>query len=127
MKKIRELDKNLLTAISVFSISVIGFLASSFLVLGEYRNIPLGFLFSGAVIGGLYLLTFFLGKKDIENGSSTLSIISIIIRLFLIIGILILLGFMNYRWSVNLFNLFVFIGIYSFGVITFVLSHLLNK
>lgn len=127
MKKLRKLEKNLLTSIVTCIVSLLGFAASSFLLLGEYRDIPLGFLFGGLVIGGLYLLTFFLSKKDEENVSSNRTVIVIFLRLLLIIALMIVVAFMNYRWNAKYFNLFVFIGIYTVGVLTYILSNLFLK
>ena len=127
MKFLRKLDNNLLAALIVYFVSILGFACSSFLISTSLIDIPLGFLFSGGVIGSLYLLTFFFGKLDERTGRNIFGIISIGVRLFVIIGVMILIAFMYYRWEIKIFNLFVFIGIYSLGVISFVLLHLLNK
>ena len=127
MNKLRKLDRNLLTSFIVYGVSLLGFIASSFLLLGTYKDIPLGFLFSGVIIGSLYLLSFFFNKLDLRSGGMKWGIIFITIRLVLVIGVIILLAFMNYRWEVKIFNLFVFVGIYTVGVLSFVLLNLFNK
>ena len=129
MNKIRKLENNLLAAIAVYAISVLGFAVSSFLLFinKNHQDVPLGFLFAGAVIGTLYLVSHFLILEDEKKESSARSITSVGMRLFIIIGVLILLAFMNYRWNIHLFNIFVFIAVYTFGTIIFVLSFILFK
>ena len=56
MNNLRKLERNLLTSIIVAIVSILGFIASSFLIYSESKDIPLGFLLSGGVIGGLYRL-----------------------------------------------------------------------
>ena len=124
MKFLKTAESNLLTAIVVFTISVLGFAASSYLLTSEFIHIPLGFLFSGGVIGSLYLFSHFLLKKDNEDAKATWSIIAISARFAIIIAAMIIIALMYYRWNLPYFNLFVFIGVYTAGVITFVISYL---
>ncbi|MBO5578537.1 MAG: hypothetical protein J5955_05530 [Bacilli bacterium] len=127
MNFLRKLERNLLTSIVVSIVSLLGFICSCFLVNSDYKDIPLGFLLSGAIVAGLYLLTHFLTKKDSERDSSTRSIISVIVRFVILVGSMILLGLAYYRWDFKYFNLFVFIGVYTAGVIFFVTSHIFIK
>ena len=127
MKLLRKLENNLFTAITVYLISVLGFAITSFLLTSNYKDIPLGFLFSGMVIGTLYLITHFLNKLDERSGKSLWSFVAIISRFVIIVTVMIIIGLMNYRWNNVLFNIFVFVGVYTFGTITFALLHLLNK
>ena len=127
MKKLRKLERNLLTSIIVAIVSILGFIASSFLIYSESKDIPLGFLLSGGVIGGLYLIAHLLTSKDDEKSSNVRSIISIIIRFVVLVATVILLGFAYYVWDFKYFNVFVFFGVYTFGVIFFVTSHIFLK
>ena len=127
MNNLRKLERNLLTSIIVAIVSILGFIASSFLIYSESKDIPLGFLLSGGVIGGLYLIAHLLTSKDDENSSNVRSIISIIIRFVVLVATVILLGFAYYVWDFKYFNVFVFFGVYTFGVIFFVTSHIFLK
>ncbi len=127
MKFLRKLDHNLITSLAVYFVSILGFGVSSFLLSTEYIDIPLGFLFSGGVIGTLYILTYLFVKLDERQGKNLFGIISIGFRFLIVIGVMIIIAFMNYRWNNKLFNLFVFVGIYSLGTLIYVLLHLLNK
>ena len=124
MSFIKKLDRNLLTAIIVFVASLICFAATSFLITSEYKDIPLGFIFSGGVIAILYCLSYFLYRIDEAKHTNSWSIASNGIRLIIIIATMILLGLMSYRWDIKLFNIFVFVGTYTFGAVTFVILHL---
>ena len=127
MNILRKLERNLLTSIIVAIVSILGFIASSFLIYSESKDIPLGFLLSGGVIGGLYLIAHLLTSKDDERSSNVRSIISIIIRFVVLVATVILLGFAYYVWDFKYFNVFVFFGVYTFGVIFFVTSHIFLK
>lgn len=127
MNYLRKLERNLLTSIIVAIVSILGFIASSFLIYSESKDIPLGFLLSGGVIGGLYLVAHLLTSKDDEKSSNVRSIISIIIRFVVLVATVILLGFAYYVWDFKYFNVFVFFGVYTFGVIFFVTSHIFLK
>ena len=127
MNNLRKLERNLLTSIIVAIVSILGFIASSFLIISENKDIPLGFLLSGGVIGGLYLIAHLLTCKDDEKSSNVRSIISIIIRFVVLVATVILLGFAYYVWDFKYFNVFVFFGVYTFGVIFFVTSHIFLK
>ena len=127
MNNLRKLERNLLTSIIVAIVSILGFIASSFLIYSESKDIPLGFLLSGGVIGGLYLIAHLLTSKDDEKSSNVRSIISIIIRFVVLVATVILLGFAYYVWDFKYFNVFVFFGVYTFGVIFFVTSYIFLK
>ncbi len=127
MKNLRKLERNLLTSIIVAIVSILGFIASSFLINSENKDIPLGFLLSGGVIGGLYLIAHLLTSKDDEKSSNVRSIISTIIRFVVLVATVILLGFAYYVWDFKYFNVFVFFGVYTFGAIFFVTSHIFLK
>ena len=109
MNILRKLERNLLTSIIVAIVSILGFIASSFLIYSESKDIPLGFLLSGGVIGGLYLIAHLLTSKDDEKSSNVRSIISIIIRFVVLVATVILLGFAYYVWDFKYFNVFIII------------------
>ena len=125
MSFLRKLDRNLSTAIIVFVASLICFGATGFLINSEYIHIPLGFIFSGGVTSLLYCLTYFLCRLDEKKHTNSWSIAANGIRMIVIVATMILIGLMSYRWNIKLFNIFVFVGVYTFGVVVFVLLHLL--
>ena len=125
--KLRKLEINLLTSIIVLLVGLIGFGATSFLLNSALIHIPLGFLFSTGVISLLYLIAHLFVKIDEKRGNNVFTIISLSLRFAVLIGVMIILGFMNYRWGNELFNIFVFIGMYTLGVLVFVILNLLNK
>ena len=125
--KIRKLEINLLTSIIVLLVGVIGFGVTSFLLSTTYIHVPLGFLFSSAVISVLYLIAHLFVRIDEKRKTSAFALVSIILRFVVLVGVMLILGFMNYRWNNELFNIFVFIGMYTLGVITFVTLNLINK
>ena len=126
MNFIKKLDNNLFTALIVGIFALIGCAATSFLFTSMI-DVPLGFLFSGAVISSLYVISYFFGKIDEKKELAAWSIASISLRLFVIIGVMIILALMNFRWNIKLFNIFVFIGIYTVGAINFVVSYLIKN
>lgn len=123
----KKLDRNIFTAIVVFGISIIGFLSTIFLISGEHKDIPLGFIYSGVIISILYLATYFLSKLDEKKQLAAFSIASITIRLVVTITALLIAALMYYRWNLPLFNIFVFIGVYTVGALTFILSHIIKR
>ena len=107
--------------------SIIGFAATSSLLNSVNKDIPFGFLLSGGVIASIYFLSHYLLAIDKRRGSTTFSIIAISLRLVLVMIALIILFLLNYKWDINLFNVFVFIGVYTFAVIVFGLINIFNK
>ena len=127
MKLIRKLDNNLFTALVVFLTSLVCFGATSFMLISSYIHIPLGFLLSGGIITVLYIASYLLVRLDEKRGSSIFSIISIIMRLVVLLVSLTIVMLMYYRWNIKLFNVFVFVGIYTFGTVVYMLATMLRK
>lgn len=127
MSKLLKLEVNLLTSIIVFVVSLIGFAATSFLLTSENIHVPLGFLYSGGVISLIYLLTHFFVRLDEKRETSIFSIISISIRLVFVIVAALMAALMFYRWEIKLFNIFVLVGVYTFGVLTFIILHIIKR
>ncbi len=127
MKLLQKLDNNLFTAIAILLSSLVAFGITSFLLAGDYRDIPFGFLFAGGIISLLHITSSFLVKIDIKRGSSVFSILSVVMRLVALITALLIDTLMYYRWNIKLFNVFVFIGVYTFSVIIFMIVTILRK
>ena len=127
MKIFRKLGHNLFTALVVLIISIIGFACSSFLVNTELKHIPYGFLFSGGVIALIYVISHLLNYIDKRNGTTVFTILSMGVRLILTLTTLLLICFMYYKWDIKLFNVFVFVGMYTVGIIVLCLSFIFLK
>ena len=124
MKLFKNLSNSYKIAILTFLAGLFGFLITCFLIVeNRLIGIPYGFLFSGTVIALLNLLTGLFERVDDKKEVATYTLISIIARFMVIVGIMVLLALMNYRWGVKIFNLFVFVGMYTlsmiFTIITF--------
>ena len=124
MKLFKNLSNSYKIAILTFLAGLFGFLITCFLIVeNRLIGIPYGFLFSGTVIALLNLLTGLFERVDDKKEVATYTLISIIARFMVIVGIMVLLALMNYRWGVKIFNLFVFVCMYTlsmiFTIITF--------
>ena len=127
MNFLKKLDQNLLTAIIILVIALIGFASSSFLIFTDLQHIPFGFLLSGGIIAFIHLISYLLVLLDKRNGTTMFSIASISMRLVILLGSLLLIILMYYRWDIKLFNVFVFVGMYTVSIITFCLTFVLSK
>lgn len=127
MKLIKKLGNNLFTAFAVLIIAIIGFASSAFLISTNLQDIPFGFLLSGGIIAFIHIISHFLVKIDENRGSAVFTIVSTIMRFVVLITSLILIGFMNYRWNLKYFNIFVFVGIYLVSIIILCLSFIFSK
>ena len=126
MKLLKKLDNELLTALLVFITAILGFAVTSFLI-STHVDIPLGFVLSGGIIAFIYVLSSILKSIDERRGSSVFSIIAIILRSVLTLTSLLLLALMYYKWDIKLFNIFVFVGMYSFGIIIYMIIYIVSK
>lgn len=127
MSFLKKLDRNLLTGIITLLISIIGFACSSFLLTTDLKHFPLGFLYSGGVIALVYVISYFLVRIDIKQGTTIFSIISLGMRLVIILTSMLMMVMMYYKWDIKLFNVFVFVGVYTLSIITFCLTYILIK
>ena len=126
MKLLKKLDNELLTAVVVFITSVLGFAITSFLI-PTHIDIPLGFILSGGIIALIYALSSLLRKIDERKGTYIFSIITVSLRLVVTLTALLLLILMYYKWNIKLFNVFVFVGIYTFGIIAYMITFIISK
>ena len=127
MKKIRKLDHNLFTAVVISALGVLGFIASCFLISTPRQDIPFGFLLASGVIATVHFISYLLCLIDKRNGTSIFTVISMALRLMVLLVTLVLIALMNYRWDMKLFNMFVFVGMYTAGIIVLCLSFVFNK
>lgn len=127
MKLFKKLDHNLLTAIILVGVGVLGFLASCFLISSDLQDIPFGFLLAGGVLGAVHALSFGLNEIDRRRGAATFTIMAMFLRMMILLITLILIALMNYRWNIKLFNMFVFVGMYTLGIIVLSLTFIFDK
>ncbi len=128
MRKLLEKYPNsFVTAFCTFAVTLVALLASLFCFFNGHMDIPLGFVLGGVVSGGLLLLSGLGEKLDDKKNGTTFSIIVIILRMVLLVGISILIAFMNYRWNLVYFNLFTFVAMYTVSIVFTVIVHLISK
>ena len=113
--------------ILVALLTVIAVLSSIFCFFNGYKEIPLGFALGGFVVSLLYVVGHFLYQLDVKNGEVKYSILMIGFRNIIMISTIIVFALMYYRWEIKLFNIFAYIGIYTAGIIIFVIDHLVYK
>lgn len=127
MKFFAQIERNLRVSIFVAFFTVLAIVSSIYCYFINLMEVPLGFALGGIVVSLLYLAGHFMYLLDVRNGTAKFSILMVGIRNFVLIGLMILLAFLYYVWDIKLFNLFAFIGIYTAGVIIFVLDHVIFK
>lgn len=127
MKFLKTAEFNLLTAIFIFVVTIIGFASTSFLLTSQYIDIPLGFLYSGGILSILYFISHFFVILDEKKEFANFSIAAIGIRFAVMIATLIIAAMMYYRWDLKLFNIFVYIGVYTISTLFFVILHLIRR
>ncbi len=127
MKFIFQIERNLRVALLVALLTLVAIVSSTYCFITGFYEIPLGFALGGVVVSALYLIGHFLYQLDVKNGEVKYSILMIGIRNFILIGTIIILALMYYRWGIKYFNLFAYIGIYTGGIIIFVIDHLVNR
>ena len=123
----KKLGHNLFTAFAILIISIVGFACSAFLVSSDLKDIPLGFLLAGGIIALVHVISHLLVKLDERRGSGVFTIIAMAMRLTVILGSMLLIAFMYYRWNIKLFNIFVFVGVYTASIILLCLSFIFIK
>lgn len=127
MNLIRKLSNDILTAIIVSLITIIGFTTTSFLLTTSYISIPLGILLSGGIIAITHVICHLFIRLDERRGSATFTIVAIMLRLVIYITTLTLITMMYYRWNIKYFNIFAFVGMYTVGTAIYMLTYILNK
>lgn len=96
-------------------IGVFCFLISLSLLSINRVDISLGFLLGTLVFGLISFIQGLCEKFDDNRGGYSMiySFIGLGLRFALIIGSIVLVGFMNYAWGITYFNLFSFVAVYA--------------
>lgn len=118
-----HLNSSLKTAVwSVLVLAILVILLSP-LFFFSLMEIPLGIALGGSVGILNYLILGLIDNKENKKVNTTLTIVTIAVRLFVIMGVLVLVGFLYYKQNIKLFNIFAVAGSYfiSFIVSIFIL------
>lgn len=127
MKFIFQIERNLRVALFVSLLTLVAIVSSIYCFFVNFMEVPLGFALGGVIVSGLYLVGHFLYQIDVKNGEVKYSILMVGIRNIILISSIIIFALMYYRWGIKLFNIFAYIGIYTGGVIIYVVDHLVVK
>lgn len=127
MKFLSRLERNLRVSLLVCLLTIVAVISTIFCFFNGYKEIPLGFALGGGVVSLLYVVGHFLYQLDVKNGEVKYSILMIGFRNIIMISTIIVFALMYYRWDIKLFNIFAYIGIYTAGIIIFVIDHLVYK
>ena len=122
-----KLNNSYKAAIITFGGTLIGFIATIFLFFINLMEVPLGILLGGLIFGGLSLLTGLAETKDEEAKESKRTIIMIITKFVLSLGLIVLIAVLYYKLGFKIINLFAFIGVYTFNTIVTVIIYLVSK
>ena len=127
MKLFTSLNASLKIAILTYIFAIFGFLVTLFLLFNGHQDIPLGVIFAGGVIGTVNLFAGLAEHYYQNKEGAIISIILIGIRTFVILGVMILIALMYYRWNMPLFNIFAYVAIYTISIILTVIVNLKER
>ena len=127
MKSIFRIERNLRVALFVALLTIVAIISSIYCFFINFMEVPLGFALGGVIVSSLYLVGHFLYQIDVKNGEVKYSILMVGIRNIILISSIIIFALMYYRWGIKLFNIFAYIGIYTGGMIIYVVDHLVVK
>ncbi len=127
MNFFQKLDHNIWTAFVVLGVSLIGFACSCFLISTDMQDIPFGFLLAGGIIAFIHVFSFLMTLIDKCRGTTVFTIIAMIFRLVVVLASLVVVALMYYKWNIKLFNIFVFVGMYTVGVIVLCITFIFKK
>lgn len=93
----------------------------------DLKDIPNGLLLGGIVGIAGFLLMSLADKLDEDKTKPIFAIIFIIIRFILIGAIIVLVALMNYRWNINLFNIFAVVGGYFIPLVINIIVYVAER
>ena len=91
------------------------------------QDIPFGFLLAGGFIAVVHVISYLFSVIDRKRATATFTIIAMALRLVLLLLALIFIALLNYEWNIKLFNMFVFVGMYTLGIIVLALTFIFDK
>ncbi len=127
MNFLKSLERNLRVALFITVATLVAFLGSIYCFFVSYAEIPLGILLGGVTMSLLHLLNHIFLRLDTRNGTIKFTLIGIIVRYVVLVGLLVLLAFTYYYWKVRLFNLYAFVGAYTLGFIILLTDYIIYK
>jgi len=127
MKFFLKLNSSFKIAILTYLVSLVGFLALLFLFFIGHMDIPLGAILAGAIIGSTNLIVGFIEKSNANKDTGVLAVIFVGVRTFIILGIMVVLALMYYRWGMPYFNIISFVAVYTVNIIITVIVHIKER
>ena len=121
-----SLRKPYRVALITFVISLIGFLATVFLIPTRI-DIPLGLILGGVILPLLNVFQGLAEKHDNEQAGTTFSLIVIVLKFVVVVTLLIIAAFMYYKWDLPYFNIFCLVGVYTVSLLATILVYLTDK
>ena len=108
-------------------ISLIGFIATFFLFFFNLQDVPLGILLGGLIFGGLSLLAGIMEKKDEIEHSYKFTLIFIIARFAVAIGLIVGVACLYFLVDYKIFNFYAVIGVYTLHTIITMIVYFISK
>ena len=127
MKFFKSLNASLKIAILTYFVSFFGFLILLFLLFNGHQDIPLGVILAGGVIGTINLIAGLIEHFTANKEGAIISVVFVALRMFIIIGVMILIALMYYRWNMPYFNVIAFVVVYSVSIIITIIVHLKER
>ena len=123
----KQLNNSIKVAILTYLISIVGFLALLFLLFNGHKDIPLGVIFAGGVIGTVNLIAGLIENSVKDKDGAIISTIFIGVRTLVILGVMVLIALMYYRWNMPYFNIFAYVAIYTISIIITIIVFLKER
>ena len=98
-----------------------------FLLFNGHKDIPLGVIFAGGVIGTVNLVAGLIENYTQNKEGAIISVVFIGLRMFIILGVMILISLMYYRWGMPLFNVIAYVIVYTISIGITVIIHLKER
>ena len=122
------MNKSFKIGLFTFVVTLIGFLATSFLIfMNSLIEVPLGIALGGTFFGSLSLISGLMEEKDDKEKTNKFSIIIIILRFLLSIALIVGVALLYYLADIKVFNLFAVVAMYTVNVIITIVIYLINK
>lgn len=127
MKLFKDLNPSLKIAVLTYIIAIVGFLITLFLIFNGHQDIPLGILFAGGVVGTVNLFAGLAERFTKDKEGAIISIVLVGIRTFLVLGVMIFVALMYYRWNMPYFNIFAYVAVYTISIILTIIVNLKER
>ena len=111
-----KLNASIKIAILTYLVSILGFVIFLFMFFTNMMDVPLGILFAGGVIGSINLVTGLIEEATKNKDGAIASVAFIGVRMILILGVMVLIALMYYRWNMPYFNLISYVVVYSLSI-----------